>query len=53
MGHSKCSPERKVDSHECIYQKHRKISISDLILHLKLLEKIPKNKTQKQEEGEK
>jgi hypothetical protein len=26
MGHSKGSPERKVYSHECIYQKDRKIS---------------------------
>jgi hypothetical protein len=38
MGHSKGSTKRKVYSHECIYQKDRKIS-NDLMLHLKLLEK--------------
>jgi hypothetical protein len=38
MGHSKGITKRKVYSHECIYQKDRKIS-NDLMLHLKLLEK--------------
>jgi hypothetical protein len=39
MGHSKGRPRGKVYSHECIYLNKRKISINDLILHLKLLEK--------------
>jgi hypothetical protein len=38
MQHSKGSPKRKVYSHECIYERDRKIS-NDPMLHIKLLEK--------------
>jgi hypothetical protein len=39
MRHSKGSPERKVYSHECIYERTERSQINDLILHLKRLEK--------------
>jgi hypothetical protein len=39
MGHCKGSPDRKVYSHECIYQRTERSQINDLTLQLKLLEK--------------
>jgi hypothetical protein len=39
MGHSKGSPEREDFSYEFIYERIERSQISDLMLHLKLLEK--------------
>jgi hypothetical protein len=44
MGHSKGSPERKVYNHESIFKKTERSQISDLMLHLKLLDKQQKTK---------
>jgi hypothetical protein len=39
MGHSKCSPERKVIAMSAYIKKTERSQINDLMTHLKLIEK--------------
>jgi hypothetical protein len=50
MGHSKCSPKRKVYSHSAYVKRTERSQINDLMLHLKLLEKQEQAKSKIKED---